>query len=1371
MENLDERVTWGQAVANVYLPQGPFRTLPAVSEGYIRGNPPLDPQRADSARKTPSRTLSPAPTTEPRLNATDTSTDRGLSPDARSSMSWDGCHLPRKPHRLAFDEFCSLSVNQLTEIIGHDELDVEEETTVWEAVVRWVQHHREDRLHHLPSILPHIRFNLLTLDDTAAILEHILVREDPGSSKVIRKVIRKVRKGEVNLKPRLGMTTEMVFLSNVANNEMLFLNPREGKYISCNCEDFPDSAAITVTRNNDMYVLEHDREDVPYTSQFSRYTNELSMFKYNHAENEWVHAAVAMGTEIFCTDRDFTQTLVYDSELDCWQKLQGWSNPGNRVQPSPDKFTHWKLTNVQYDGVPFQLVAKKGYSCHQGKDKHLKDKQKYQAQKDAKMIPEDTQGHRRAASLALKAALKSNSAAVQAVMEFHTQFPEITEHKYHPVVGEAAELRLSVEGIVKKHITKLTQDGARRLSEVKRHLKTFVNDELFRGKPPPPLTDRRYNPTDQDIRNIMSKAKRPTGTSKDDQVNLQTLAARWERETDCHVKYRPSQEEEDGSTTRFLFCYQTAWQQRLLNKYGNQMCLLDATYRTCRYDVPLFFLCVRTNVCYAVVGTFVILKEATVDVQEALQVFKEWNPNWTPSHFMVDKSDVEINALEEEFPEAKVLLCDFHREEAWVEWCRKTENGVRKKQDEVLNLLRAIASASTQEEYVTRKNQLEESEVWKGNEKLQTWLSRHWIPEAKRWVHFFRAEDLKVAIYTNNGIERQNESLKYGHLEGFKNSPISEMLTRVVTSFLPETHRKYIELNVRYSEGYSVYSSKLQPFLKNRPRDMVLHIQARYNEAQVYNTDDIIDTGDGLFRVASQRHPGTYYCIDFGQNIRMPSCTCKDWGKFKLPCKHFCAIFHNVPGWGWERLTSLYRDNPIFTLDERYLTYTPAEDSQDNNDDDGATASHIDFTPVDEVRTSTISLPGRKKSKKTTLTRQCAGVIQEINNLVHLLHDVEYIEFLKNQLEDILEDVRGHTPHDGAFPVIMTTPKKMEEVSSQMPGGTKRTAEMANLPRYKAPNKKHPFTNRVGFQAEMMRANFQVRNLNVDNDDEQDSLPMSTVIDLTVEDHDTEENTVPHLPPRPDDEWVTINRTTLTEKDREKLQVGQWLTDKHIYCAQHLLKEEYYQVVDGFQDTFDLASDKESQHVPALTECVQLHHIGDHWVVSSSPEGDTSITVYDSLSLALGISLRKQLVKLYKDNASAIEGELPVKVICAQKQAGSSDCGVYAIANAVALCEGRSPTDIVFEQPKMREHLERCFTTKSLQMFPHEASAGLEDLNERMYYLSVFCICNLHRKNVPMIMCDQCQNWFHYKCVKITASDVAELAAEDKYICPTCKRA
>ncbi|KAI8508447.1 hypothetical protein Bbelb_135460 [Branchiostoma belcheri] len=170
------------------------------------------------------------------------------------------------------EEFYSLSVDQLTEIISNDELEVKKETEVWEAVVRWVQHSREDRLQHLPSILPHIRFNLLTSDDTAAILEHPLVREDPGSSEVIRNVVQR----NPNLAPRLGMMTmEMVLLSkNSDAKKMLWMNPGEGKYIRCdyNLPGFTYNGVVT--HDNEIYVLAAN-------------SHNIYLCKYNHVENKW----------------------------------------------------------------------------------------------------------------------------------------------------------------------------------------------------------------------------------------------------------------------------------------------------------------------------------------------------------------------------------------------------------------------------------------------------------------------------------------------------------------------------------------------------------------------------------------------------------------------------------------------------------------------------------------------------------------------------------------------------------------------------------------------------------------------------------------------------------------------------------------------------------------------------------------------------------------------------------------------------------------------------------------------------------------------------------------------------------------------------
>lgn len=67
----------------------------------------------------------------------------------------------------------------------------------------------------------------------------------------------------------------------------------------------------------------------------------------------------------------------------------------------------------------------------------------------------------------------------------------------------------------------------------------------------------------------------------------------------------------------------------------------------CRNSLPLFSLCVRTNVSYAVVGVFVTQTETKEDIAEALKVFQKWNSDWNPSHFIVDFCEAEISALEE----------------------------------------------------------------------------------------------------------------------------------------------------------------------------------------------------------------------------------------------------------------------------------------------------------------------------------------------------------------------------------------------------------------------------------------------------------------------------------------------------------------------------------------------------------------------------------------------------------------------------------------------------------------------------------------------------------------------------------------------------
>jgi hypothetical protein len=58
---------------------------------------------------------------------------------------------------------------------------------------------------------------------------------------------------------------------------------------------------------------------------------------------------------------------------------------------------------------------------------------------------------------------------------------------------------------------------------------------------------------------------------------------------------------------------------------------------------------------------FFVQEETGESIAEVLRIFQAANPNFLPSCFMIDKSDMEMNGINAVYPSSKVLLCDFHR--------------------------------------------------------------------------------------------------------------------------------------------------------------------------------------------------------------------------------------------------------------------------------------------------------------------------------------------------------------------------------------------------------------------------------------------------------------------------------------------------------------------------------------------------------------------------------------------------------------------------------------------------------------------------------------------------------------------------------------
>ena len=166
-------------------------------------------------------------------------------------------------------------------------------------------------------------------------------------------------------------------------------------------------------------------------------------------------------------------------------------------------------------------------------------------------------------------------------------------------------------------ISELLMEGITSVAEMERHLQYYVKMEIFVGGPVPDPSNRRFFPSRNDIYNFMYRASLEMRHSKIDQENLQFKIDDWRKESPQDMFHlRPSTSEtssashyqqqvhmpededdimwqtgsnENGQPMDLLFVHQTSWQKSMLEKYGNEIYLLDATYKTSRYALPLFF--------------------------------------------------------------------------------------------------------------------------------------------------------------------------------------------------------------------------------------------------------------------------------------------------------------------------------------------------------------------------------------------------------------------------------------------------------------------------------------------------------------------------------------------------------------------------------------------------------------------------------------------------------------------------------------------------------------------------------------------------------------------------------------------------------------
>lgn len=348
--------------------------------------------------------------------------------------------------------------------------------------------------------------------------------------------------------------------------------------------------------------------------------------------------------------------------------------------------------------------------------------------------------------------------------KYYVSFPSEAAHSEHPT-GQSSPAIYSqkVHPKVASKIVDMVQSGITDSTEVKRSLKCYVDTILaVELGQKPQLYDRAFYPSSADIRNHIYMARKVMDLSKFDQENLQLKIDKWKAARPMSSFYfRPYQSVDSDSSAlanqssnvmppaeqTILYVHQEDWQKDLLVRYGNLMTLMDATYKTTKYSVPLFFLCVKTNVSYSVVAEFIVQSENAENISEALSVISSWNPKWQPRFFLTDYSDAEMGAVEQVFKATQLYLCDFHREQAWERWVKESSHGLT--EDEASNLLellrncanappnRAVPEQPVDCYFKNEMKRLKESQVWLQNERVRTWVSSTWLSccEVRAYLH------------------------------------------------------------------------------------------------------------------------------------------------------------------------------------------------------------------------------------------------------------------------------------------------------------------------------------------------------------------------------------------------------------------------------------------------------------------------------------------------------------------------------------------------------------------------------------------------------------------------------------------------------------
>ena len=503
-----------------------------------------------------------------------------------------------------------------------------------------------------------------------------------------------------------------------------------------------------------------------------------------------------------------------------------------------------------------------------------------------------------------------------------------------------------------------------------------------------------------------------------------------------------------------------------------------------------------------------------------------------------------------------VFLCDFHREQAWERWTKKTEHGLNSEDREtLLHHLRSMAHAPRSQNpdcpflYVTEaKAKLTDSEVYKKNVQVQSWLQGTWFPEEKRWASAYREHKIDIKINTNNGVEAQNKVFKHNYLSKGTDKTLSGVAKVIVESFCPDQYKLYMLKNLKLNRNIKAYNKEIPEFLHGRPHGFIKHCMQRIYSSALFSKKDIQDLGNLKFQVKSDSMKQVYD-ID----LSSPSCSCPDWKKFKCPCKHMFAVFENTSA-EWSNLPINYRESSLYTADMDVEGMECSTDQHENREvhdidkDNSENHTESGITPANSVPptgsptsgitepTGVTQLPQKRKIGQNPLKHVAnitRATLQQLKELTYLSQDTDILNNVTKELKSLIAKLSATVPKSNEGIYLHGSPQKNKKRNKR---NTKlevrlKLNNVGCIAKKKKSGKKRLdwwHRNRIGSRANMLKKFYKV------------NVPVL----ITVDDEENEESQGIALRVQSSAEnWRNVYRSLLIPKEFECLNPGRLVND------------------------------------------------------------------------------------------------------------------------------------------------------------------------------------------------------------------------------------